>query len=558
MGKVGGSEHEPSGRYAVLNHMPVGVCVLRGDYTVAYWNACLSAWTGVYADAVLDQVITDVFPNFNDPGCRTRIDTVLRGGPPVVFPPELYPHFFSAPGSAASERVQQATVTAVPADGLPGAASPGNHVMIVFEDVLDRSRWAREYGDMHNLVREESARRKVVEEEKSRIAEQVRHLHHLESLEILASGIAHDINNLLSVIIGNADIIATEAKGKQLLSHCNGEVQKAALGASDLVAQMLAYSGGGTVVVDVINLTSLVENIKSLLISMVPKRVNLVFALMPDLPDVAGNGSQLQQAVVNLLANAADAIGDDTGTIRMATGVVAASAQYLESLYQSDSPEPGDYVYLEVKDSGPGLDEAMLDKILDLSSRTKSVGRGLGLPAMQKIVRAHRGGVRVLSIPGEGTAFRIHFPMMPSEEEVYPEESRDRGLLDDTPMATQILLVDDEEMVRALGQIILEQHGYAVVTAADGEEAIRAYQAHADTLALVLLDMSMPKRSGYEVAKAMRAIRADTPIILCSGYAGVDAHNRYPDLRVDGFLRKPYRKSELIQTVQRMLARFDL
>lgn len=555
MGKVDGSERSGFERYALLNHIPLGVCILRQDFTVSYWNACLSAWTGVKASEIIDHDVTEFFPEIGDAECRIRIEAVLEGGAATAFSPDLYPRFFADLRGRRGERVQQTTVTAIPAGDRSEAAGGEYLAMFTVEDVTARAQLLRGSGEVHGAESERSGHHRLLEEENARLSAQVRDMHRLESLEVLSSSIAHDINNLLSVIVGNADIVAAEVRSRQLLSHCASEIQKGALGASQLVAQMLAYSGGGTFVMDVVNLSELVDENRNLLQCTVPPRVDVVFAVSRDLPDVAGNRSQLQQVVVNLMANAAEVIGDNAGTIRISTGVVSVDETYLDSLHEHDYLDPGDYVYLEVKDSGPGLEDGVLDRIHDTAFSTRHPGRALGLAAMVKIVGAHHGGVRVLSIPGEGTAFRVHFPLLPGEVDLYePREAR--GLLDDSPSVTTILLVDDEEMVRALGEIILEQHGYAVITASDGDEAVTAYETHADSLSLVLLDMSMPKRSGYEVARAMRAIRADTPIILCSGYSGVDARNRFPDLRVDGFLRKPYRMNELLDAVQQMLSRF--
>jgi len=549
-------EHAESNRFSLLNHVPVGVCVLSSDYLVVFWNECMSFWTGIRARDILGRPITHYFPHLGEARYRSRIETVFQGGPPTVFSSQLHKHLFPAELAGGKMRVQQTTVMAVPVGDGPEATAEAWHALITVEDVTELTRRVQDYRTMHQTALEEMERRKLLEEDKARMEEHVRHMQKLESLGVLASGIAHDFNNLLAVIVGNSDIIAAEVGGRQLIGHCNMEIQKAAQRASDLVAQMLAYSGGGTFVADAVDLSLLIEGMQYLLRSSVSKKARLEYALATELPEVAGDAAQLQQVVMNLVTNASDALGEDNGDIRIETGLVDADEAYLASLYLDEHLAPGRYVYLEVKDTGSGLDEAALDKIFDPFFTTKFAGRGLGLAAVMGIVRAHKGGVRVLSIPGQGTAFRIHLPLMnPTVVAESVLDDADR-LVEDSDGATRILLADDEEMVRVLGQLILEQHGYVVLTASDGDEAIAAFREHCDTLSLVLLDMTMPRKNGYEVAAAIRAIRRDTPIVLCSGYADVEARTRYADLQMDGFLKKPYRMNELIQVVQRVLMQF--
>lgn len=528
--------------------------MLRDDYSVAFWNECMSFWTGIQASDIIGRPITHYFPHLGEAAYRNRIDTVFHGGPPTVFSSQLHKHLFPAELAGGKMRVQQTTVMAVPVE--EGTDTGTWHALITVEDVTELTRRVQDYRTMHQTALEEVERRKVLEEEKARMEEHVRHMQKLESLGVLASGIAHDFNNLLAVIVGNSDIIAAEVEGRQLIGHCNLEIQKAAQRASDLVAQMLAYSGGGTFVADAVDLSLLVEGMQYLLRSSVSKKANLDYALATELPEVAGDAAQLQQVIMNLVTNASDALGEKNGDIRIETGLVDADEAYLASLYLDEHLAPGQYAYLEVKDTGSGLDEAALDKIFDPFFTTKFAGRGLGLAAVMGIVRAHKGGVRVLSIPGQGTAFRIHLPLMNPAAVIPPPSQLGESLFERSKGGVRILLADDEEMVRVLGQLILEQHGYEVIIASDGDEAIAAFRENADSLSLVLLDMTMPRKNGYEVAAAMRESHRDIPIVLCSGYADVDARSRYADLQMDGFLKKPYRMNELLEVVQRVLMRF--
>lgn len=401
------------------------------------------------------------------------------------------------------------------------------------------------------------ARCAALERERARLIEHIRHTRRLDSLGVFAGAIAHDMNNFLSVIMGNADILALEATGEPLLNHCCGEIQKAASRASSLAAQMLAYSGGGKYVVDNLDLSRVVDELRGLMESTRPHGVRIELALATGLPEVSGDSEQLQHVLANLVAGASDALGGAPGTIRISTGLLDATEDYLATLHPEDFLSPGPCVYLEVRDNGPGLDQDVAEHFYELSRLPRLGDRGLALAASLGVVRAHHGAIRVLSLPGEGTAVRIHFPPIVDEIVTRPAETgRSESLLADRDGRARILLVDDEEMMRAIGETILEQNGYAVVLAKDGNEAVEAYITHGDDLALVLLDMSMPRRDGYEVARALRSIRADIPIVLCSGYAGVDARNRFAGVRFDGFLQKPYHMHELLDVVNGMIRRF--
>ena len=540
MGQGKPLDRDGSSRFATLDLVPVGACVLCEDGTVEFWNRWLSHWTGVPAEMVQGRKVGDVFPHLRNGVFRERVSQAFRADAPLAFPPEPHNRLFPSSATGGDGHFLRATFTPV-FDAPPGEP----RIVIAIEDTsefADRTR--------------DAERCKLLERDKSRLAERLRHTQRLESFSVVAGGIAHDFNNLLSVVMGNADIAAAEAGGQQLLSHCCGEIQKAAARATELVAQILAYSGGGEFVIDVVNLSKLVGGMQPLLEASVSRDTNLTFALDMRLPDVSGDATQLEQVVLNLVAGASGAIGENRGTIRVETGVVQADSTYLQSLFKEDALAPGEYVYLEVRDSGRVLDQGMLERMLDPARIGKLGDRGLGLAASYGVVRAHNGGVRVLSVPGEGTAVRIHFPSLQDAVWTDADEGRIGGLLDAKPGDRKILLADDEEMVRVLGEIILEQNGFSVLTARDGDEAVAAFEAHADSLSLVLLDMTMPKRDGYEVARAIRALRADIPIVLCSGYAGVDARSRFAGLQVDCFLQKPYHMSELLDTVQNVLARF--
>ncbi len=233
----------------------------------------------------------------------------------------------------------------------------------------------------------------------------------LESLGLLAGGVAHDFNNLLTVIQGNAGMLRDLEDEPETAATCLRNIEETCRRASDLVRQMLAYSGRGRLDVQSANLNQVVQEITQLLAVSIPKAVELRYELSPALPTIEADMAQLQHVVMNLVTNAAEAIGEAPGAITLRTGAGDLDALEAAALRVSETLKPGRFVYLEVEDTGAGMDAETLARIFDPFFTTKFTGRGLGLAAMQGIVRGHGGGVRILSEPGQGTTFRVYFPV---------------------------------------------------------------------------------------------------------------------------------------------------
>lgn len=254
---------------------------------------------------------------------------------------------------------------------------------------------------------------------------------------------------------------------------------------------------------------------------------------------------------MNLIMNAGEAIGDAGGVITVTTGIAALDAPYLARLDPVTSPAPGDYVYLEIADTGVGMDADTITKIFEPFFSTKFQGRGLGLAAVQGIVRGHNGALDIQSEPGHGTTFTV---WLPATKRVASE--RDRG---DAPERDSwrgtgtVLVVDDEEQVREYAMNILTRLGFTVLTAADGRAAVDLFRARADEITLVLLDMTMPRLNGTETFDAMQRIRPNVPVILCSGYNAQEAINRFSGAGLAGFVQKPYRVQTLTAALRTVL-----
>ncbi|RME84870.1 MAG: response regulator, partial [Zetaproteobacteria bacterium] len=263
--------------------------------------------------------------------------------------------------------------------------------------------------------------------------------------------------------------------------------------------------------------------------------------LADNLPPIYADPAQLRQVVMNLVINASEAIGEKSGAITIRTGVMHADEAYLRTTFVPEEKiKPGRYVFLEVSDTGSGMDAATMARIFEPFFTTKFTGRGLGLSAVLGIVRAHHGAIKVYSEPGKGTTVKVLFPVMEKEDPTGEGEraaKRGSGL---------VLVVDDEESVREVAAIVLEEAGFKVLTAANGEEAVALMRAHAKEVIGVVLDLTMPGMDGGETLSALRRIREDVPVILSSGYNEEMAAARFAGKRLAGFLQKPYRPTELV------------
>lgn len=358
----------------------------------------------------------------------------------------------------------------------------------------------------------------------------------LESMGLLAGGIAHDFNNLLTAIQGNLDL-ARELPTDKIPARLDAALL-ALQQATVLTRQLLVYSGRMPVQREALDLARMTREMATLLQVSVPKSVRLEADLPEGLPTVVGDRAQLQQAVMNLVTNAADAIGPRGGTITLRLRT--------EQLTQEALPEwrdgflaPGPHLLLSVTDDGAGMAPEVQARIFDPFFSTKEQGRGLGLSALLGILRAHRGGLRIRSTPGEGSTFTLALPAsdcQPQQPEGRPEPP-DR-------FAGTVLVVDDEAPVRASAAALLTALGLEVHVADGGAAGLARARQLGDALTLVLLDLTMPPPDGRETYAALRAWRPDLPIILSSGYtdAAPGALGRDPHL---GFLAKPYTLRDL-------------
>jgi PAS domain S-box-containing protein len=372
--------------------------------------------------------------------------------------------------------------------------------------------------------------------ERKKIEAQLRQTQKLESLGVLAGGVAHDFNNLLVGILGNASLAlesTSPANPNRLLLE---DVVSASQRAADLTRQLLAYAGKGRFIVEVIDLSGLIREIASLIQASIPKHVQLRLDLSEKLPAIEADSTQVQQLVMNLIINGAEAMGDQNGTVLVSTGVQEVDEYYLHSVNSGHEIAPGKYVFLEVQDTGSGMNEETIAKIFDPFFTTKFMGRGLGLAAALGIIRGHRGAIKVYSQPGKGSAFKVLFP---AREQEVPSAGTVSQFRDVTGTGV-VMVVDDEEVVRRTVKTALQRYGYSVLVAENGQDAIDLYREVHERLSAVVLDMTMPVMGGEEALRHLKDIDASVPVILSSGFNEVEAIRRFTGKGLAGFIQKPY------------------
>lgn len=377
----------------------------------------------------------------------------------------------------------------------------------------------------------------------------LRETQRLESLGVMAGGIAHDFNNLLVGMLGNAGLAMMSLPAASPAREIVREIETAARRASDLTNQLLSYSGKGTLAVQSIDVSRLLEESARLLRAVISKKATLSFDFPAALPLVNGDPTQLRQVAMNLLTNASDALGDGPGVIAMRTGVVTLSAEMLATMVLGDGLAPGEYVALEVQDSGCGMTEETRSRMFDPFFTTKFHGRGLGMAAVLGIVRGHRGAVDAQSWPGQGTRVRVLLPAsgaIAGGHSPEHEESSAAG-------TRAILVVDDEDIVRDFAQRVLEIGGHQVRVARHGGEALELLARHHASIALVLLDLTMPELSGEATCARIRAMWPDMPVILSSGYTAESQAVALGRSGLVEFLQKPYSPQQLLALVDSVL-----
>ncbi|WP_041972794.1 response regulator [Geobacter sp. OR-1] len=399
-------------------------------------------------------------------------------------------------------------------------------VFVIFDDITDRKR---------------------AEEERLSLERQLLQSQKMESLGVLAGGIAHDFNNILTAIVGNTELALMRLNPESPVLDNLKRIENGAIRATDLAKQMLAYSGKGKFVVEAIDLNRLVEEMGHMLDVSISKKAILRFNLTKPLPSLEADATQIRQVIMNLVINASEAIGDKSGVITVTTGCVSCDRNYLNTAWLNSEIPEGLYVFLEVADTGCGMDRETQAKMFDPFFTTKFTGRGLGMAAVQGIVRGHKGAMNVYSEAGNGSRFKLLFPAGAKTAEQIEIEPHKNGFSGEGT----ILLVDDEETVRAIGTEILNELGFAVVTANDGREAIDLFKANPDVFCVVL-DLTMPHMDGEQTFRELRLIDPNVKVIMSSGYSEYEVTQKFAGKGLSGFVQKPYKISSFQEVLEKV------
>ena len=395
-------------------------------------------------------------------------------------------------------------------------------------------------------------RRRRIEEEKRVLEGQFQQAQKLESLGVLAGGIAHDFNNLLMEISGNTSLLLLDSELNEDVRSAISEIDSGAQKAAALTSQMLAYAGKGKFIETIIDFDDMIQEMDSLLSLSVSKRVSVEYSLSEQVNPVQCNPTQLQQVVMNLLINASEASDEAGGSIFVRT-----SREFISSKDSNKArpaklagPAPGHYVVLEIKDTGLGMPQEVIDHCFEPFFSTKFTGRGLGLSAVLGIVEAHNGAIKLESVEGTGTTFTIYLPI--SEHEVTATTTVTRKS-EDFHGQGRILVIDDDPTVLRIVTRMLTRVGYEVETCNCGEDGLQTIARDPERFDLAMVDMEMPDMNGEAVATEIRAKEYPIRLILSSGYTKDVLSGRNANFLFDAFIQKPYRVQELFETVYKVL-----
>lgn len=397
--------------------------------------------------------------------------------------------------------------------------------------------------------------RRQADEERRRLELRVQQAQKLETLATLAGGVAHDFNNLLQAITSNVELVRASGPMTSGIHGFLDQIEAASERASDLTDQLLSYAGKGRLVHESIDVSRLALEMLQLLEASIAKKAHLLGQFASGIPRVLGDPTHLRQVVLNLIVNAAESLENGASEIRLRTGTMHLDAAQLTRVQSNANLSEGDFVYIEVADTGCGMPPEIRARIFDPFFTTKATGRGLGLAAVLGITFSHGGGVGVESEPGVGTTIRIFLPPAPQELPAsidIADSSRQRA-----PASVgegTILVVDDDEFVLESARLLLDTLGFSALTAPNGQQAIELFEAEKNQIDAVLLDLTMPGLSGEAVFRVLRSRRKDLPVVFCSGFSEEDSAELPIEDTISAFLQKPFRSDTLKRTLLSVLS----
>ena len=521
---------------SILDHLPMGVLVLRQDLVVVFWNRCLEEWTGLARSTLIGRPIQEHLPHFQDPQYSASLQHIFAGGPPTARSSPLHQYLIPTPLPNGQMRRVQTTVTPVAsADGL------SCYALLTVQDVTEQQRHrhdcqvAQQHADAERQTRE-------------RLEAQLCQTQKLEAIGTLAGGIAHDFNNMLSAILGFAELAVDDIPEASPVQHYLQHILTAGRRARDLVQQILTFCRQHNPKRQPVQLHLLVKEALKMLRASLPVTIAIESHIESTSSTVIADPTQMHQILVNLCTNAEYAMRETGGTLDVSLATVE-----IDTLFATAHPplRPGPHVQLTVRDTGHGMPQRVLEHIFEPFFTTKSVGEGtgMGLAMVQSIVLNHGGAITVESTPGQGTTFEIHLPCSKGAvgvsarlEEAIPSGHYER-----------ILFVDDEIALTYLGQAMLDRLGYRAEVSTSAPEALELFRAAPHQFDLVITDQTMPQMTGETFVRELRRIRPDIPVILCTGFSHTMTAEKARSLGINALLMKPLVSSDLGQAIHRVL-----
>jgi PAS domain S-box-containing protein len=422
--------------------------------------------------------------------------------------------------------------------------------------------------DSHAVLRDEAGhpthvigsnrdiqRFKAMEDERLRMAKRFQQSGKLEAISTLAGGIAHNFNNLLMTILGNAEMARMQLPPESEINPRIEAIQKAGDRAAELSTLMLTYVGQGKMSFDTLDLAILVGEMAQVLKASIPEADQLRVLASDSPTRVSGDPGKIGQVITDIVTNAIEATTEDNRRITLKTGRLLCDTAFFEKRVTYEALPTGEYVYLEIKDNGSGMDGQTLEKVFDPFFTTKFTGRGLGLAAAVGVIRAHRGTIALSSSPRQGTTVTLLFP--PAAAPTDTRRARAAGTPPHPEAGNTVLLVDDEPMVVEVGEMMLEAIGFDIVTARDGIEALEQLKRHRQEISLVILDLTMPRKDGFETFQDMQNIAPEIPVIIATGYTRGQVRQQFGDTPPAAYLKKPFRMDHLADTIRGVLSAPD-
>jgi two-component system, cell cycle sensor histidine kinase and response regulator CckA len=381
------------------------------------------------------------------------------------------------------------------------------------------------------------------------LQKQLLHAQKMEAIGTLAGGIAHDVNNLLQIVLGHADMLLLREGMDEKSCKSVEAIRRAAHNGADLVSRILTFSRKSEPEMRAINLSEEVRRVDELLRRTIPKMINLEMFLEDNLRMINADPSQIEQILLNLAANARDAMPEG-GRLVFETGNATIREEYCRT---HPEVEPGKYVLLTVSDTGQGMARGTLDRIFEPFFTTKQPGEGtgLGLSMVFGVVKNHGGHITCYSEAGVGSTFKIYFPVL--AEDLQPDQAT---TIEMPAGGTEtLLLVDDEDAVRTLGAEMLELAGYTVLAAANGREALEVYRNNRESIALVILDLVMPEMSGRKCLEELLKMNPKAEVLIASGYAANGPAKEARESGAAGFVGKPFDLKQILLAIRKILDR---